>query len=405
MTGLWRALCLAVVLTVASAAPSQAHTRSQSSSHWRVEGDALYVRVQADALDVTRLYALGGQAGLEETFRAHAGESFSVSTKGGACTLREAPMIAPAAPGRVAVTLRFDCPTGSLARGVVDLGSTLFLHVASTHLHFVSVTRSDGAEAEDVLTDSRRAATFALQADARAESAWSAFARYVPVGAVHVWGGLDHLAFILGLTLLARGLTAVAIAATGFTLGHTATLGLAAFGVLTPDAVTVEALIGFTVAFVALEAGRDGPDRLTRWSGPLAAVLLVMAALAAVNVLAIATASLAGLALFAVAYPRGFPRGAAAAPWLAAAFGLVHGCGFAGALGDLDLPRPKLLPALAGFNVGVELAQVCVIAAALSVGVVWRRATAGRYAIAQDAVAAALFALGLFWFASRSIGV
>ncbi len=404
MTYLWRALWLAVTLMLACAPSSQAHTRSQSSSHWRVEGDALIGRVQADALDVTRLYALGGDASLEETFRAHAGESFAASTQAGPCLPREAPRVAPAAAGRVAALLRFDCPPGALDHGAVDLKSTLFLSVAATHLHFVSVTRVDGAEAEDILTDSRRSATFQLQADARTQSAWSAFSRYLPIGAVHVWGGLDHLAFILGLTLLARSLTAIAIAATGFTLGHTATLGLAAFGVLAPDSATVEALIGFTVAFVALEAGGGGQERLTRWSAPLAVVLIAMAALAAAHVLAVAALSLAGLAVFAFAYPRGFPRGAAAAPWLAAAFGLVHGCGFAGALSELDLPRPKLLSALAGFNVGVELAQICVIAGALGAAFVWRRVTAGRYAIAQDVVTATIFALGLFWFASRSIG-
>ena len=399
-----RVLCLVVALIWAMAVPAFAHTRSQSASHWRVEGDVLAGRVQADALDVTRLYALGGEAGLEETFRAHVGESFAASTRAGPCTLHAAPEIAPAAPARLAVTLRFDCPRGSLDGGAVTLRSTLFLNVASSHLHFVSVTRADGADAEDVLTDSRRAAVFSLRADAHPEGAWQVLARYVPIGAMHVWSGLDHLAFILGLTLLARGLGAVAIAATGFTLGHTATLGLAAFGVLAPHAPTVEALIGFTVAFVALEAGGGGQARVTRWSPPLAAALLAMAVLAATHILAIAALSLAGLALFAYAYPRGFPRGAAAAPWLAAAFGLIHGCGFAGALGELDLPRPRLLAALAGFNIGVELAQACVIALALIVGWAWRRSPGARLSFAPDVVAATLFAVGVFWFASRSIG-
>ena len=400
-----RVLCLLLLVTFAAAAPATAHTRSQSASHWRVEGDTLRGRVQADALDVTRLYALGGDASMEETFRVHVGQSFAVSTRRGPCALHGDPQSAPAASGRMAVTIRFDCPRGSLADRAVRLRSTLFLRVASTHLHFVSVTRADGAEAEDVLTDSRREAEFSPQADAHRESIWSAFRRYVPIGMMHVWTGLDHMAFILGLTLLARSLGAVAIAATGFTLGHTATLGLAAFGVLTPHAPTVEALIGFTVAFVALEAGGGGQERVTRWSVPLAAALLAMAALAAAHVLAIAALSLAGLALFAYAYPRGFPRGAAAAPWLAAAFGLIHGCGFAGALSELDLPRPRLLAALAGFNVGVELAQVCVVAAALTVGLVWNRsATGARYAFAPSAVTAVLFAVGTYWFASRSLG-
>ena len=150
MTSTLRALWLAVLLGLACAPPASAHTRSQSSSHWRVEGDVLLGRVQADALDVTRLYALGGDAPLEETFRAHAAESFTVSTAAGACRLHDAPALAPSASGRVAVTLRFDCPHGALDHGAFNLKSMLFLSVAASHLHFVSVTRADGAEAENV---------------------------------------------------------------------------------------------------------------------------------------------------------------------------------------------------------------------------------------------------------------
>ena len=141
-----RTLCLSIVTLLVCATPSLAHTRSQSSSHWQVQGDTLQGRVQADALDVTRLYVLGGEAALEETFRAHVAESFVVATSDGVCAAGE-PKLAPAAPGRVAVTLSFDCPGGALRGGAVDLKSTLFLQVAATHLHFVSVTRADGAEA------------------------------------------------------------------------------------------------------------------------------------------------------------------------------------------------------------------------------------------------------------------
>jgi len=56
------------------------------------------------------------------------------------------------------------------------------------------------------------------------------------------------------------------------------------------------------------------------------------------------------------------------APWaIAAFFGLVHGLGLAGALRDLAVPREALLPALLGFNIGVELGQLACAGAALGV--------------------------------------
>lgn len=399
-------LGILTLLAVAAGQPAFAHTRSQSMSHWTVAGDVLTGRIEADALDVTRLYALGGEAPLEETFRREAEGAFSVSAAGGACPRVEPAALTAAAAGRVAALVRFRCAPGALGRGQVDIRSSLFLNVAATHLHFAAVTGADGAEAEAVLTDNHRTARFELRRERAAESWIAVLARYIPIGAMHVWTGLDHLAFILGLTLLARGLWPVLIAASGFTLGHTATLLLAALGVLHPAQGAVEALIGFTVAFVALEASPDGPERLSRWSVPIGAGLLVMAASAAfVPVVAVAPLALAGLALFVVSYPRGFPRGASAAPWLAAVFGLVHGCGFAGALQQLDLPRPHLLAALAGFNIGVELAQFAVIAAALATMAVTRRVfgQASLAARLPQWLCAALFAVGVYWFIGRSL--
>lgn len=396
---------LAFLIVLGCAAPAMAHTRSQSASHWRVEGDILRGRVEADALDATRLYALGDEdEPLSEKFRRHAGGAFAVKAGDLACAPVGEARETSAPPDTVAAEVSFRCPPRSLSAGHVELSSRLFLDVAPSHLHFASVSDGAGAEGEAILTDAHRTARIVVQPEARAGSAWDAFIRFAPIGATHVWGGLDHLAFILALVLLARGLGSIALAATGFTLGHTATLALAALGVVRPDGATVEALIGFTVAFVALEAARDGQARMTRWSAPVAVCLLALAGLALAVRVGIAAPALAGLALFAFAYPRGFPRGASAAPWLAAVFGLIHGCGFAGALSDLDLPRPHLLSALAGFNVGVEVAQVGVVVVALAVAQGVRKVAGTRGGLAREALVAGLFGLGVFWFVSRTIG-
>ena len=178
---------------------------------------------------------------------------------------------------------------------------------------------------------------------------------------------------MLALVLLVGARPRAALfTATGFTLGHTLTLGLAATGVLHPDARAIEALIGFTIAFVALEIG--DPRRMRAWSAPVAGLLALAGAASLLQFAPLSALIWFGLAAFVFAYPRGFPRDAA---WLAAIFGLIHGCGFAGALNALELPRPRLLASLAGFNLGVEAAQTLVIAAALLVGLAARTGTHG----------------------------
>ncbi len=401
--GKWRnAIFLFLLLSMLAPAPAYAHTRSQSQSSWAVDGDAVDVRVEAEAIDATRLYALGGDATMATMFADEVAGAFDVSAGGQAC--------APAGParqsnggaGRVVAAMRFDCPTGALTQGPIEIESRLFLRVAPSHLHFIALRNAQGHSAEAVLTESNPRAVLVLEAAPAQESFWTALGRFFPVGAVHVWSGADHIAFMLALLLLVgRRLRAAVFAATGFTLGHTATLGFAATGVLSPDREAIEALIGFTIAFVALEIGDQSQARMRAWSLPAAALLAVAGAASLWRLSPMSPLVWFGLTAFVLAYPRGFPRDAA---WLAAIFGLIHGCGFAAALSELDLPQPRLLASLIGFNLGVEAAQVVVIGVALVLGAAVPHAPAALRANAAAIAGATLFALGCYWFVGRLAG-
>ncbi len=380
---------------------ARAHTRSQSQSRWAIEADRVAVQVEASAIDVTRLYAFGSEAPLDEVFAAEVAGAFDVRADGRSCAAAGAPRgrIAPA--GRVIADWTFTCPAGALARGPVEIESRLFLRVAPSHLHFIALRDAEGRSAEAVLTEPHPRTQLTPTLAPEAQPFGETTLHFIPIGAEHVWTGLDHMAFILALVLFTAGRWRdLILAATGFTLGHTATLGLAAIGAIRPDIPAIEALIGFTIAFVALEIGMEGPARMRAVSAP-AAFLLALAGAAAVAGLAPMSPLIwFGLAAFVYAYPRGFPRGAAL---LALIFGLIHGCGFAGALAELELPRPRLLAALLGFNVGVELGQLSVIAGALLVGAGLRFAPGRFMRHAAPVAGAALFALGAYWFVSRLI--
>lgn len=139
-------------------------------------------------------------------------------------------------------------------------------------------------------------------------------ARYLGLGVQHILLGVDHLAFVLGLLLLVRGLRQAAVALTAFTVGHSVTLAGAALGLARLPGPPVEACIALSVVFVAREALRPG--------------------------------------------------GRPGVPVVAAVgFGLLHGFGFAGALASLGLPPGYALPALFAFNCGVELGQLLVVGA------------------------------------------
>jgi len=81
----------------------------------------------------------------------------------------------------------------------------------------------------------------------------SSLYNYWVIGSDHIISRLDHLAFLVGLLLLCRRSRDVIILITGFTIGYSVTLGLGMFGIINPDPKTVDALISFTIAIIALE--------------------------------------------------------------------------------------------------------------------------------------------------------
>jgi len=139
---------------------------------------------------------------------------------------------------------------------------------------------------------------------------------YLGLGYKHILPlGFDHILFILSLFLLSPKLKPVLWQATAFTIAHSVTLGLAMYHVITPPARIVEPVIALSIMYVALENIFSPQLKTSR----IGVVFL---------------------------------------------FGLVHGMGFAGALGNLGLPKDAYLTCLVMFNVGVELGQLTVILAA-----------------------------------------
>jgi len=161
--------------------------------------------------------------------------------------------------------------------------------------------------------------------------------RFFTLGVQHILGGYDHLLFLAGLLLVARGLRDVAKTITAFTAAHSLTLGLAAMGWVTAPPALVEPLIAASIVYVGVE-----------------------------NVL----------------------RRQAASRWkLTFVFGLVHGFGFAGALRELGIGSGGMTTAvpLASFNMGVEAGQLAVAMTLLPM--IWRvRERPGVYAVVSASV-------------------
>jgi len=197
---------------------------------------------------------------------------------------------------------------------------------------------------------------------------------------------------------------------TGFTLGHSLTLGLAVTGVLRPNPQYIDALVALTIALIGAEIIGDSTHRPLPVALSLGGLLLcfALAKVAGLGVTLPATL-LAGGAVFTASYLMltGHMGDAGRVRLvMTLVFGLIHGFGFASNLLEMQLPRHRLGELLLGFNVGVEIGQVAVVLSALFLVYVLMRA---RLAIPRplfsDVAAAFLVGEGLFWFAGRSIAL
>lgn len=395
------AAVLAVLLAAGSAA---AHSRSISYSTWRPTERGADVSVRLALLDLSRL-AFDGRSGAEpdapvgpyltDHLRLLAGDA--------ACTPGE-PRRKPAPSGWAVWEWSVACPTDAPRA----IESSLLLDVAPSHLHFARVDEPDGRTLERVLAEAAARWPLAEGGDGGAPSEGTSFGGYLALGVEHILSGTDHLAFVLALLLLAGTLSEVATLVTSFTVAHSVTLGLAVLGVVRPEGAAVEALIGYSIALVAAEnvwllAGRDRVIPAVTTGGLL--LLLVPAVL---GVGALDPLTVVGLALFSgchFALLRRNPHPERLRAAVAFAFGLVHGFGFAGILTELELPPSRLVPALVGFNLGVEGGQLAVVALAWPPLRLLASTGGGRFArLVGEGGSAAICGLGLYWLVERAFG-
>ena len=132
--------------------------------------------------------------------------------------------------------------------------------------------------------------------------------RYLGLGFSHILAGLDHVAFLLCMLLVAARLSSRLWMITGFTLGHSITLSLSVLGLVSVRSAAVEALIGYTVALLAAEACLRLGLRSAPWQ-----LWLVVAGVGAITWAAGWRARAAHRARAAAAH-AGLPRAGAAPP-------------------------------------------------------------------------------------------
>ncbi|TWO69995.1 HupE/UreJ family protein [Caenimonas sedimenti] len=246
----------------------------------------------------------------------------------------------------------------------LELKYSLLFDVDPTHRGLVQWS-APGAETPQALVFSATSAQQVLQL--KAPSALETLRQYIVEGVWHIWIGFDHILFLVALLLpavlvrrqshwepvgsLRTAAVEVLKVVTAFTVAHSITLSLAALGVISLPSRLVESVIAGSVVLAALNNLRATVDR-RRWV-------------------------------------------------MAFVFGLIHGFGFASVLADLGLPQNALVLALVGFNVGVELGQLAIVAAFLPFAFLLRATGFYRVGVLQ-AGSLVVALLATWWLVERA---
>ena len=177
---------------------------------------------------------------------------------------------------------------------------------------------------------------------------------YFNLGLAHLFSGLDHILFLLGLLLIVSGFFNVIKTVTAFTLAHSITLALSVTGAVLIPQSTVEILIAVTIVYLALEISQNKLYKTTPW-------------------------------------------------FIAFGFGLLHGFGFASALTEIGLSDSNLFYSLLFFNIGIEIGQILVILIfLLCIYVIKRSSLQINYPIF---ISYLLGGVGFYWVIDRSINM
>ncbi len=376
MTSRRRALAALLLAALLGGTSASAHRSGESQldlavdatqlrGHWQIGVHDL-ASAEPGAADLASLAAAQAWLAARPDLPALLGSRLQLQSDGQPCPLDGPPAATLAERGGnllLLLDLRATCPAAPR-----QLGVAYRLLVDTDPRHQGLLTLRAGALLRPaVFTADSPEQVFSL----RAPGPWERLADDLHSGLWHIWSGLDHLLFLLCLLLpavlpavqppgraghhsLRPVLVDVAQVVTAFTLAHSITLSLAALRLLSlPERFTESAIAASVVLAAALNLWPAAP--LRRWQA-------------------------------------------------AFGFGLVHGFGFASAVGALGLPGASLLPTLVGFNLGVELGQLAVVAALLPLGLALRH-RAWYAPVVVRGGSGLIGALALLWFIERAAGL
>lgn len=239
--------------------------------------------------------------------------------------------------------------------GIVPSGTTEMVFGWSDDFGpiIVRVTTINGEEGYSAYLQSGELTDPISVVDVTPQSGLSVFANYIAIGFDHIVPkGLDHILFVVGLFLLSTQMRPLLWQISAFTLAHTISLAMGMLGWINVPPAIVEPLIAASIVYVCVE--NIFMSNLSRWR-----------------------------------------------PFVVFGFGLLHGLGFAGVLSEVGFVQSQFVSGLIGFNIGVELGQLAVIAICFVLIGAWFGRKSWYRSVITIPLSLGTAAIGAYWFVER----
>ena len=393
---------ISILLLILFQSESVAHTKSVSYSTWNIQEDQIILNFTVSSREITKLreYQIN-YPNLNDSLKSHLIQKIHSDQ------IKSEPLInvLNTEIGMTGLSLIFD--TNQFEKYIFDMN--IFFEEIPGHIHYARINHHIGQMRTLVLNQNNHEIIIFSELNAVEEQEWfDSFKQYIGLGFTHILEGIDHLLFLLALLILCKSFKSLVFAATGFTIGHSLTLGLAASNIVIPQVNIIESLIGWTIILASIESINLPRHELRKiqFGILLMVITVILLSLFEINELKIGFILGLGILTLAVLKLGEEPdQSEKLRPILAIIFGTIHGFGFANILSEISLDRTNFLVSLLGFNIGVEIGQILVLV------IMWglmsflaKKILINNMKKITGLVSSILCSIGLYWFLTRLMG-
>ena len=343
---------------------SYAHYFSESYSNWvildnKVSATFTILKLEATrVLQIDKFQEIGQEKQLSEgeVFLEYFKPRISVLESSKECLLDKVPSLINAKDEYHTIELSYLCDT---TNSIKIINNVLF-DIAQSHVHLSRISINDQILEKALFYNDQTIFINDLKTK-KEKSFVDSLTNFISTGMNHILTGFDHLIFLMGLIILVNNFKHLLIVITGFTLGHSVTLALVALNIVVPNTLMIEALIGFTILFIAAEYMMKDEKNFI----PIIAILLSILTFAAISSLflqiSMTLISFMALILITIGYfgiLRNLENKGSFRLIITSLFGVIHGFGFGTFLFNSEFDQTNIISALFGFNLGVEIGQI-----------------------------------------------